>query len=228
MDEPTRADRGVAAVVPERPASAGADHGVLLARGQKLGGDRAAEALGAVFGISPGATPDLLKAAPDIFMAMIDTADIVAERYKVSREYQDEYSLESQRRMAAAQQANKFKDEIVPMKTKMKVVDKATKAESIVDYVVDRDECNRPETTLEGLAKLEPVKGPGKYVTAGNASQLSDGAAAVVLMEAKDAEKRGLNPMGLFVAWASAGCTRSRLCGAICSAARIRSTSSAT
>ena len=139
-------------------------------------------------------------------MAMIDTADIVAERYKVSREYQDEYSLESQRRMAAAQQANKFKDEIVPMKTKMKVVDKATKAESIVDYVVDRDECNRPETTLEGLAKLEPVKGPGKYVTAGNASQLSDGAAAVVLMEAKDAEKRGLKPLGRFVAWAAAGC----------------------
>jgi len=108
--------------------------------------------------------------------------------------------------MAAAQQANKFKDEIVPMKTKMKVVDKATKAESIVDYVVDRDECNRPETTLEGLAKLEPVKGPGKFVTAGNASQLSDGAAAVVLMEAKDAEKRGLKPLGRFVAWATAGC----------------------
>src|SRR5207244_1513697 len=108
--------------------------------------------------------PDLLKAAPDIFMAMIDTADIVAERYKVSREYQDEYSLESQRRMAAAQQANKFKDEIVPMKTKMKAVDKATKAESIVDYVVDRDECNRPDTTIEGLAKLEPVKGQGLKV----------------------------------------------------------------
>ena len=150
--------------------------------------------------------PDLLKTAPAIFMAMIDTADIVAERYKVSREYQDEYSLESQRRMAAAQQANKFKDEIVPMKSRMKVVDKATKAESIVDYVVDRDECNRPDTTMEGLAKLEPVKGPGKYVTAGNASQLSDGAAAVVLMEAKDAEKRGLNPLGRFVAWAAAGC----------------------
>src|SRR5580692_7848783 len=150
--------------------------------------------------------PRLVEMYPDIHMAMIDTADIVAERYKVSREYQDEYSLESQRRMAAAQQANKFKDEIVPMKTRMKVVDKATKAESIVDYVVDRDECNRPETTMEGLAKLEPVKGPGKYVTAGNASQLSDGAAAVVLMEAKDAEKRGLEPMGRFVAWASAGC----------------------
>src|SRR5271154_5795117 len=149
---------------------------------------------------------ELLKYAPDIYMAMIDTADIVAERYKLSREYQDEFSLESQRRMAAAQQANKFKDEIVPMKTKMKVVDKATKEESIVDYVVSRDECNRPDTTMEGLARLEPVKGPGKYITAGNASQLSDGAAAVVLMEAKDAEKRGLEPMGRFVAWAAAGC----------------------
>src|SRR5947209_10635039 len=108
--------------------------------------------------------------------------------------------------MATAQQANKLKDESVPMKTKRKVVDKATKAESIVDYVVDRDECNRPETTLEGLAKLEPVRGAGKFVTAGNASQLSDGAAAVVLMEAKDAEKRGLKPLGRFVACATAGC----------------------
>src|ERR1700760_3851311 len=149
---------------------------------------------------------ELLKYAPDIYMAMIDTADIVAERYKLSREYQDEFSLESQRRMAAAQQANKFKDEIVPMQTKMKVVDKATKAESVVDYVVDRDECNRPDTTMEGLAKLEPVKGPAKYITAGNPSQLSDGAAAVVLMKAKDAEKRGLNPMGAFKGWAVAGC----------------------
>jgi acetyl-CoA C-acetyltransferase len=150
--------------------------------------------------------PELTKIAPAIYMEMIDTADIVAERYKISREYQDEYSLESQRRMAAAQQAQKFKDEIVPMKTRMKVVDKATKEEKIVDYVVDRDECNRPDTTMEGLAKLEPVKGPGKFITAGNASQLSDGAAAVVVMEAKDAEKRGLQAMGRFVAWAAAGC----------------------
>ena len=110
--------------------------------------------------------PDLLKAAPDIFMAMIDTADIVAKRYGLSREYQDEFSLESQRRMAAAQQANKFKDEIVPMKTKMKVVNKETKEESIVDYVVDRDECNRPDTTMEGLSKLPPVKGEGNFITA--------------------------------------------------------------
>src|ERR1700761_721222 len=150
--------------------------------------------------------PDLLKNAPDIYMAMIDTADIVAERYKVSREYQDEYSLESQRRMAAAQQAGKFADEIVPMKTKMKVVNKETKEESIVDYTVVGDECNRPDTTLEGLAKLAPVKGEGKYITAGNASQLSDGAAAVVMMEAKEAERRGLKPLGRFVSWAVAGC----------------------
>jgi acetyl-CoA C-acetyltransferase len=150
--------------------------------------------------------PRLSEMYPAIFMPMIDTADIVAERYKVSREYQDEYSLESQRRMAAAQQAGKFKDEIVPMKTKMKMVNKETKEESIVDYEVTKDECNRPDTTLEGLAKLEPVKGPGKYITAGNASQLSDGAAAVVIMEGKEAERRGLQPMGVFKGWAVAGC----------------------
>jgi acetyl-CoA C-acetyltransferase len=149
---------------------------------------------------------DLLKIAPAIYMEMIDTADIVAQRYNVSREYQDEYALESQRRMAAAQEGNKFKDEIVPMQTRMKVVDKNTKAESIVDCMVSRDECNRPDTSMEGLSKLAPVKGPGKFITAGNASQLSDGAAAVVLMEAKDAERRGLQPMGRFVSWAVAGC----------------------
>jgi len=150
--------------------------------------------------------PKLTEMYPAIFMPMIDTADIVAERYKVSREAQDEYSLESQRRMAAAQQANKFVDEIVPMKTKMKVVNKETKEESIVDYEVNRDECNRPDTSAEGLAKLEPVRGPGKYITAGNASQLSDGSAAVVIMEAKEAERRGLSPMGVFKGWAVAGC----------------------
>ena len=150
--------------------------------------------------------PKLTEMYPDIFMPMIDTADIVAKRYNLSREYQDEYSLESQRRMASAQQAGKFRDEIVPMNTKMKVVDKATKAESIVDYVVDKDECNRPETTAEGLAKLEPVRGAGNYITAGNASQLSDGAAAVVIMEAAEAERRGLKPLGRFMGWAVAGC----------------------
>jgi acetyl-CoA C-acetyltransferase len=150
--------------------------------------------------------PELIKIAPAIFMPMIDTADIVAKRYNVSREYQDEYSLISQQRMAAAQAAGKFVDEIVPMATQMKVVNKETKEETLVDYVVDRDECNRPDTTLEGLAKLAPVKGEGNFVTAGNASQLSDGAAAVVMMEAKEAERRGLTPMGRFVSWAAAGC----------------------
>ena len=88
----------------------------------------------------------------------------------------------------------------------MKMVDRETKAETIVDYTVDRDECNRPGTTLEGLSSLQPIMGPDKYITAGNASQLSDGAAAVVLMEAKEAERRGLKPLGRFVSWAVAGC----------------------
>jgi acetyl-CoA C-acetyltransferase len=143
---------------------------------------------------------------PAYWMPMIDTADVVAARYGISREYQDQYSLQSQQRMAAAQQAGKFKDEIIAVKTRMKVVDKVTKAESMVDVEVDKDECNRPDTTLEGLAKLEPVKGAGKFITAGNASQLSDGAAAVVVMEAREAERRGLQPMGAFKGWAVAGC----------------------
>ncbi len=153
-----------------------------------------------------GRDETLVNTHPAIWMPMIETADIVAKRYNISREYQDEYSLQSQQRMAAAQAAGKFKDEIISVKTQMKVVDKVTKAETFVDAVVDRDECNRPETTLEGLAKLEPVKGPGNFITAGNASQLSDGAAAVVLMEAKEAERRGLQPLGAFKGWAVAGC----------------------
>ncbi|MGA9796925.1 MAG: acetyl-CoA C-acyltransferase [Rhizomicrobium sp.] len=153
-----------------------------------------------------GRSERLVEMYPDFWMPMIDTADVVAKRYHISREYQDEYSLESQKRMAAAQQAGKFKDEIIPVKTVMKVVNKETKEESLVDYTVDRDECNRPDTTLEGLAKLPPVKGPDKFVTAGNASQLADGAAAVVIMEAKEAERRGLQPMGAFRGWAIAGC----------------------
>ncbi len=150
--------------------------------------------------------PALPEMYPAIYMAMIETADIVAERYNVSRDYQDEYSLESQKRMARAQENGLFEDEIVPMATKMKLVDRETKEVSIVDYVVDRDECNRPETTAEGLAKLQPVRGPGNYITAGNASQLSDGAAAVVMMEAAEAERRNIEPMGAFKGWAVAGC----------------------
>lgn len=153
-----------------------------------------------------GMDPKLLEDYPAIFMAMIDTADVVAKRYEVSRESQDEYSLESQRRTAAAQEAGKFDDEIVPLKATMKIVDRETKAESFEDVVVDKDECNRPSTTLEGLAKLAPVKGEGNFVTAGNASQLSDGGAAVVMMEAAEAERRGVEPLGAFKGWAIAGC----------------------
>jgi acetyl-CoA C-acetyltransferase len=164
----------------------------------------------------------LMKEKPALWMAMIDTADIVAKRYNISREYQDEYSLRSQQRIAAAQAAGLFDNEIVPMATKMKVVNKETKEESLVDYVVTKDECNRPETTLEGLAKLEPVKGPGNFVTAGNASQLSDGAAAVVVMEAKEAAAAAWSPWACSRAspspaasptrWASARSSPCRAC----------------
>ena len=148
----------------------------------------------------------LMKIRPDLWMPMIETADIVAERYGVSRDIQDEYALRSQQRIAAAQAGGLFKDEIVPMATQMKTVDRATGAESTVDYVVERDECNRPETTLEVLAGLNPVRGPDHTVTAGNSSQLADGAAAVVLMEAKEAERRGLAPLGAYRGMAVAGC----------------------
>ncbi|WP_170405115.1 acetyl-CoA C-acyltransferase [Ruegeria arenilitoris] len=143
---------------------------------------------------------------PAIYMTMIETADIVAERYGISREEQDAYGLRSQQRIAAAQAAGKFDDEIVPMQTTMAVKDKETGEVSHRQVTVDRDECNRPNTTLEGLASLEPVRGPGNYITAGNASQLSDGAAAVVVMDSAEAERRGLEPMGAFKGFCVAGC----------------------
>jgi len=149
----------------------------------------------------------LLKHKPDIYMAMIDTADTVANRYKVSRDAQDEYALESQRRTAAAQQAGRFTDEIVAMATKKKVVNKDTKAETIEDALLKSDEGNRPDTTLDGLKSLKPVReGDNKFITAGNASQLSDGASACVVMEAKLAEKKGLKPLGTFRGFNVAGC----------------------
>src|SRR6266478_3523984 len=138
-------------------------------------------------------------------LQMIETADIVAARYNVSREAQDEYSLESQRRTAAAQQAGRFGDEIVPLPTTKKVVDRNTKAERHEAVTLKSDEGNRPDTTLEGLAALAPVR-DGGFITAGNASQLSDGASACVLMNAKLAEKRGLEPLGTFRGFAVAGC----------------------
>jgi acetyl-CoA C-acetyltransferase len=147
-----------------------------------------------------------MQTYPALWMPMIDTADIVAARYNISRERQDRYSVESQKRTASAQQAGKFKDEIVPMDTVMTVVNKDTGETKQQPYTVNRDECNRPDTTYEGLASLKPVKGPDKFVTAGNASQLSDGAAAVVVMEGKEAAKRGLKPLGIFKGFAVAGC----------------------
>lgn len=143
---------------------------------------------------------------PDIYMAMIETADVVAKRYNLSREYQDEYGLYSQQRMAAAQEAGLFADEIVPMETIMGVQDKETKEITTHAVTVDRDECNRPSTTMEGLAGLNPVRGEGNFITAGNASQLSDGAAAVVVMDSAEAEKKGLEPLGAFKGFAVAGC----------------------
>ena len=158
------------------------------------------------FGGSANMDPALNEMYPAIYMAMIETADIVAKRYGVTREYQDEYSLQSQQRMAAAQANDLFADEIVPMATKMALVNKETNETTVVDKVVDRDECNRADTTIEGLAKLKPVRGEGNFITAGNASQLSDGAAAVVMMEAAEAERRGVKAMGAFRGWAVAGC----------------------
>src|ERR1043165_7453844 len=153
----------------------------------------------------------LLQTKPALWMTMIETAEIVAERYGVSRERQDRYALQSQQRTAAAQASGKYQDEIVPLATKMKKVDKATGAESMVDFTVSRDECNRPDTTLEGLAALKPVHAggqqvaQGKYITAGNASQFADGASACVLMSEDRAAKKTLKPLGLFRGFAVAG-----------------------
>jgi acetyl-CoA C-acetyltransferase len=154
----------------------------------------------------------LLQVKPALWMAMIETAEIVAERYGVSRQRQDSYALESQRRTAAAQQAGRFKDEIVPLATKMKKIDRTTGQESMVDVTVDHDEGNRPDTTLEGLSALKPVFSggqqiaQGKYITAGNASQFADGASAAVVMESSEAARRGIKPLGIFRGFAVAGC----------------------
>jgi acetyl-CoA C-acetyltransferase len=153
----------------------------------------------------------LLKVKPALWMSMIETAEIVAERYGISRERADEYSLESQKRTAAAQVAGRFNDEIVPLTTQMKKIDKATGAESTVEVTVSKDESNRPDTTLAGLAALKPVHmggqqvAVGKYITAGNASQFADGASASVVMSEEMAAKKGLKPLGIFKGFAIAG-----------------------
>ena len=140
-----------------------------------------------------------------IYMPMLQTAETVAQRYGISREAQDEYALQSQQRTAAAQEAGLFDDEIVSVSTTHKVKDRETGEVSDQDVTIAKDEGNRPSTTLEGLQSLQPVLGPDTTITAGNASQLSDGSAAVVVMEAKEAEKRGLNPLGRYVGMAVAG-----------------------
>ena len=143
---------------------------------------------------------------PELYLPMIDTADVVARRYGVTREAQDALALESQRRTAAAQEAGRFDRELAPMDVTTAVRDKASGDVTERAHRIERDECNRPSTTAEGLAALEPVRGPDGFVTAGNASQLSDGAAALVMMEEATASRLGLEALGAFRGFAVAGC----------------------
>jgi len=149
--------------------------------------------------------PALLAMHPHMHMPMLDTAEVVARRYGIGRAAQDAYALQSQQRTAAAQAAGRFDAEIVPLPTRMAVMDRATGDVSLRDVLLEQDEGNRPDTTLEGLAGLKPVRENG-HVTAGNASQLSDGASAAVVMEARLAEKRGLQPLGVYRGTAVSGC----------------------
>ncbi|QLC26689.1 acetyl-CoA C-acyltransferase [Parasphingopyxis algicola] len=149
--------------------------------------------------------PELVAMHKDVYMPMLQTAETVAKRYDISRGAMDEYSLESQKRTAAAQEAGKFDDEIVATTTTKIVVDKATGETSQEEVTLSQDEGNRPSTTLEGLQGLQPVMGPDMTITAGNASQLSDGSSASVVMEASVAEKKGLTPLGRYVGMAVAG-----------------------
>jgi acetyl-CoA C-acetyltransferase len=159
-----------------------------------------------------GQDPALVERQPALYMTMIETAEIVSERYGISREAQDEFALRSQQRTAAAQQAGRFDDEIAPMPSTMLVADRNSGEVSPKAVTLARDEGNRPDTNLEGLAGLKPVFKDGqrikegRFITAGNASQLSDGASAAVLMEESEAERRGLQPLGIYRGIAVAGC----------------------
>ena len=188
---------------------------IAIAAHQIASGQTEVAMAGGVDSISMGArqqgskaekNPTLVEQKPEIYMAMGNTAEVVARRYQVTREMQDEYSLQSQQRYAKAAESGAIAEEIVPMSVTMKKVDKQTGEESMVDVVVDRDECNRPDTTLEGLAKLPPAFEENGTVTAGNASQLSDGASMTLLMSAERAEKLGLQPLGIFRGFTIAGC----------------------
>jgi acetyl-CoA C-acetyltransferase len=156
--------------------------------------------------------PWLVEQRPDLYMTMIETAEIVAERYQVTRDAQDEYALQSQQRTAAAQAAGRLDQEIAPLPSTMRVENRETGEISDVPVTLEKDEGNRPSTTLAALAALKPVfrdgqtVKEGRFITAGNASQLSDGASASLLMEAKEAERRGLQPLGAYRGIAVAGC----------------------
>jgi acetyl-CoA C-acetyltransferase len=152
-----------------------------------------------------GPDPELLSMHNGVYMPMIETAEVVGQRYSVSRDRCDEYALRSQQRTAAAQAAGKFDDEIVSVTTKMGVKDKETGAVSMHEITLAKDEGNRPQTTIEDLAKLQPVRGPDALITAGNASQLSDGASACVVMDSALAEKKGLQPLGRYLGMSVAG-----------------------
>ena len=188
---------------------------IAIAATQIASGQTEVAMAGGVDSISMGArqqgakaekNPILVEQKPEIFMAMGNTAEVVARRYQVTREAQDQFALMSQQRYAAAAANGAIGEEIVPMAVKMKKVNKETGEESIVDAIVDRDECNRPDTTIEGLAKLPPAFEENGSVTAGNASQLSDGASMTLLMSAERAAQLGLEPIGIFRGFTVAGC----------------------
>ena len=176
-----------------------------------IGGGVESISMNQTAGMSMNPDPWLIANTPAAYMQMIETAEVVAERYKISRDVQDEYALQSQIRTHEAQEAGRFDDEIVPLPSVMKFKNKETGDVSDVETKLEKDEGNRPGTTLEGLQGLQPVwRGgaaipEGKFITAGNASQLSDGASACVVMEAKVAEKRGLQPLGIYRGMAAAG-----------------------
>ena len=153
-----------------------------------------------------GLDPWLVEHKPELYLSMIHTADVVAARYHIGREEQDRFSVESQRKTAEAQAAGRYQEELVAVTTMMAITNKETKTITREQVTVGKDTCNRPGTTYEALAKLEPVRGAEQFITAGNSSQLSDGASACVLMEAKEAERRGLQPLGAFRGLAVAGC----------------------
>jgi acetyl-CoA C-acetyltransferase len=152
-----------------------------------------------------GGDPSLIAMHKDVYMPMLGTAETVAQRYKIGREAQDEYALQSQQRTAAAQAAGRFDAEIVPATVTMSIKDNETGEVSQKEITLTKDEGNRADTTLEGLAALQPVLGPGTHITAGNASQLSDGSSACIIMDATCAQKRNIEPLGRYIGMAVAG-----------------------